>query len=73
MRDLEHHVDLSRIPKDPEAIIRQRARQIRANRELPSTQRAQISNVIERDYQLKRAMGFSEETFTRMDEMIAEK
>ncbi|MDA1067365.1 MAG: amidohydrolase family protein [Verrucomicrobia bacterium] len=29
-----------------------------------------ISNVVERDYQLKRAMGFSEVTFTRMDELL---
>ena len=29
-----------------------------------------ISNAIERDYQLKRAIGFSEETFTRMGELM---
>lgn len=29
-----------------------------------------ISNVLERDYQLKLAMGFSEQTFTRMDEIL---
>lgn len=28
------------------------------------------SNVIERDYLLKRAMGFSDDTFTRMDELL---
>ena len=29
-----------------------------------------IPNVFERDYQLKRAIGFSEETFTRMDTLL---
>jgi len=28
------------------------------------------TNVLERDYQLKRAMGFPEETFTRLDRLL---
>lgn len=31
-----------------------------------------IKNLIERDYQLKRAIGFPQETFTRMDALLAE-